>query len=141
MFEAIAPAKLPIPMCIAIPIPRLYCPARLFPSLRGKPFSRIPRLTKERDTPCNNTWESSVTAGDNKERPEIFDTIPRIRDVNYESDETKYEPSHDERKTHFGSVRKEGPNVEHDGYWMLAFDRKVTKRNILATTYGGTVSS
>lgn len=27
------PAKLPMPMCIAMPTPRLYCPDRLFPSL------------------------------------------------------------------------------------------------------------
>ena len=103
MFDAIAPEKFPIPMCSAIPTPRLYWPERLLPSLRMHKdiISLTTKLSfgcQRKSVPSDNTRERCVGTGDTEERAEILDAEARVADLDPEAEYAHRVPRKDERE-------------------------------------------
>ena len=114
IFTPIITAKFPRPMCTAIPMPRLHCPARLFPSLhicnsavslsKGIWTWRVPR---------NGTGEWRKTARDTQECSKVLQFARGCADLDWESDENLQEPREDEREADAQFVRVVAKEQSH----------------------------
>ncbi len=113
MFAAMAPLKFPMPMCIAMPIPRLYCPARLFPSLKEDNQDHISG-TERAYLPCHDTREAGITTSDHEKSSKVFDSVRGVGNVNREPNKTKGKAGKDEGRAHFHLIGKISKCVEND---------------------------
>lgn len=109
------PAKFPIPMCNAIPTPRLYCPARLFPSLQFI-CQHVAIDIFNRNLPCNDTRECSVGSRDAEEGAKVLDSNRYISKVDSEADSAHNEAGKNERVPHLDPVRPHSEDQENNRY-------------------------
>lgn len=113
-----APAKLPIPICTAIPTPRLYCPDKLLPSLwNTKPgqhshFGNEAEQFIYRNVPSDNTWESSIATRNNKKGPKILDAVMGLRYVNCKADQAQNKTSENKRRSNAKFIGVVGENED-----------------------------
>lgn len=101
IFDAMAPLKFPIPICMAMPIPRLYWPERLPPSLgpRISMFQNV-TMTVAKSWPCYHTRKGCIGTRNNEEGSKVFHTARCIGDVDAKPDEAHNTTNHDERRSY-----------------------------------------